>query len=220
MEAGLLGWLAATLVFGSTLFWLALIVLSVIICICDDQDSPFFGTLTVLATLILFKISGLFSLSNPILVLLAFLAFVVCGVVWSVFKWGFFLSNKKDHLNEIKLKYIKEVNGNTEDDNDKIEENTSVKLSKRMANGLHDELSMAGYFRNFNANRRSVIPTAVKNKRRIMGWVMYWPWSVVWTIINDPVRKFFKMLWRKLSGQYQKMADTVFKDVVDDTANY
>ena len=51
------------------------------------------------------------------------------------------------------------------------------------------------------------------NKSRIITWMSYWPFSAAWTAINNPVKKAFEFLSEKLSGGYQKMSDSMLKNV-------
>lgn len=42
-----------------------------------------------------------------------------------------------------------------------------------------------------------------RNKRRILGWIAYWPWSVIWNITGD----VFTMLYNHMKAAYQRIAD-------------
>lgn len=61
--------------------------------------------------------------------------------------------------------------------------------------------------------RQYDIPTASDNKGRLIAWMTYWPFSAVWTIINDPIKRFFKFLFGRLENVFQKMSDRMFADV-------
>jgi hypothetical protein len=54
------------------------------------------------------------------------------------------------------------------------------------------------------------MPKAKDNKSEIVGWMVYWPWSAFWTILNDPIRRFYKMLVRLLEKMYDKIAEAVY----------
>lgn len=53
------------------------------------------------------------------------------------------------------------------------------------------------------------------NKERILNWMTYWPLSGAWTLVNDPVRKLFNLVFDRFVSIYQNMADKVFKDLVN-----
>lgn len=54
-----------------------------------------------------------------------------------------------------------------------------------------------------------------KNKQRILNWMMYWPFSGLWTLIDEPFRKFFKHAFYYLEKTYQRMADNAKKGLKD-----
>lgn len=56
-------------------------------------------------------------------------------------------------------------------------------------------------------------PLASVNKARITGWMTFWPWSLVWFIINDPVRRAFNAIYDRLQGIYQRISDSAFAGV-------
>jgi len=44
-----------------------------------------------------------------------------------------------------------------------------------------------------------------KNSPRILRWALYWPWSLVGTLFNDPVRKAFEYLYHHyLVGTFKR----------------
>lgn len=57
------------------------------------------------------------------------------------------------------------------------------------------------------------IPVAKENKARIMSWMMYWPFSGVWTLINDPVRKAFQLVYRNIENFFDKMSASIFAEL-------
>ena len=46
------------------------------------------------------------------------------------------------------------------------------------------------------------------NKSKIINWMMYWPFSLIWTGLNDP----FQAIYRRLTGTFQAMANKVLKE--------
>lgn len=59
------------------------------------------------------------------------------------------------------------------------------------------------------------IPTAADNKFRIMSWMIYWPFSLIWTAIDQPVRNTFNYLFNRFEIWFDKMSKSMFKDVVE-----
>lgn len=51
------------------------------------------------------------------------------------------------------------------------------------------------------------------NKGRITNWMIYWPFSLVWTFIDEPIKKSFKWIYSKLEGKYRKISENITKDL-------
>lgn len=62
-------------------------------------------------------------------------------------------------------------------------------------------------------------PKASEEKGRIMSWMFYWPFSGLWTLINDPVKRAFKSIYDFLENTYEKMSARVFKDLEEEQAS-
>ena len=60
----------------------------------------------------------------------------------------------------------------------------------------------------------SDIPNITENKGKILFWMSHWPISAFWTLINDPVKRTFTVLFYKLGGVYNRIASKVFEGVV------
>ena len=54
---------------------------------------------------------------------------------------------------------------------------------------------------------------ASENKERILGWMMYWPMSISWTVINDPVRKIVMGIFNRFNGLFDRISDRITKDL-------
>lgn len=65
----------------------------------------------------------------------------------------------------------------------------------------------------FRGSWQSVPPKFLSNKARFMIWLIYWPISFVWTMINDPVKMAFEWIYSKLGSSMQKISDKVFEDI-------
>lgn len=44
-----------------------------------------------------------------------------------------------------------------------------------------------------------------KHKSRLIGWIVYWPWSLIWNIAGDTLTAIYE----GLTNVYQKISDTV-----------
>jgi hypothetical protein len=65
-------------------------------------------------------------------------------------------------------------------------------------------------YRGFSLTRR---PQAAEAKGKITAWMVFWPFSLIGTVLNDPIRRLFAFLFGRFKHLYQRMSDAVFKDV-------
>lgn len=56
-------------------------------------------------------------------------------------------------------------------------------------------------------------PQVANHKRDIMRWLAWWPFSFVGTMLDDPLRRFFLMIYRHLGKVLQRMSDRMFSDL-------
>jgi hypothetical protein len=62
--------------------------------------------------------------------------------------------------------------------------------------------------------RPVALPVSVKNfKTRIIGWMTYWPWVAIWTLIDDPIRRVFLRIYHAMAAKLQAMADRIVPKV-------
>ena len=59
------------------------------------------------------------------------------------------------------------------------------------------------------------VPTAGENKWRIMSWMMYWPFSALWTVIDQPIKNAFNYIFIKFEGVFNKISNHMYKDVLN-----
>lgn len=125
-------------------------------------------------------------------------AYLAGGVVWAVIKWWFFLSNIREDFDEWVAK--------------KKEEDAFHEKAKAAGRnvGEHNPWKSTDFSIGYN---KSFPPLVREWKGKITGWMIMWPFSAVWTMINDPVRKFFNWTYRVLSGVLQSMNDRQFADI-------
>jgi hypothetical protein len=57
--------------------------------------------------------------------------------------------------------------------------------------------------------------TASTHKSMIIHWMLYFPLSATWTLINDPVKKLFELILENFGGIYDKMANKILGDLED-----
>lgn len=80
-----------------------------------------------------------------------------------------------------------------------------VKLRRRIDAGEAQDRVL------YTAGVRQFPPHPSDHKSRIIGWIALWPASMLWTMINDPVRRAAEEIYARLGGTYQHISNRVFK---------
>lgn len=181
---GLLEFLAV----GAWGFWLLLAISAIITSELTDNDSPGWATITAIGTVAALAVLGDFNpiellKANPLGAVYFIAAYFVAGTAWSVTKWFFWLRKARAAILEMQSEFPS-----------------------------MDHYSMRTRLR----ERRLPIefpPKAGDHKGRIIGWMALWPASMVWTMINDPVRSAFETIYDSIGGALQGISNKVFKDV-------
>lgn len=58
------------------------------------------------------------------------------------------------------------------------------------------------------------IPLKVSDyKSKIMGWMIYWPASGAWTVLNDPICRLFEAIYNNIAKSLQDISDKAFSDI-------
>jgi hypothetical protein len=179
-----------------------------------------------------FKLFGIptFIVSHPSLCLGFIAAYIVIGIIWSFIKWYSYLLSfkekfvdKKDKLLSTK-KALVEAQSNWIQDNHIEFNNQPINLESLpfenygvinekfiTSNKNHDKLTR-NYGDAVRAYNGFYKPEVASHKGDIIAWMCFWPFSLIGTFINDPVRRLFNFIFNSLKGTYQKMSDSVFSD--------
>jgi hypothetical protein len=181
-----------------------LIAIFVVECLLLEVEHWGFATLLLVATgvgcqfLHVADIWG-FITSHTVDFLLYVLAYLGTGVVWSFIKWFSFLVGFRDEFREVRDAWYSAHN---------------LKVGDALTPEQQKDLDDSYCYKTYKGQALLYKPKAVKNKRRITCWMAYWPFSVVGTIINDPIRRLFKFLFNSFKALYQRIADHVFRNEV------
>jgi hypothetical protein len=185
---------------------LILLVPFAILCILSELERFGLATLTLIATLVgaqcfhLADILG-FMQHHTVESLVGVGMFLVVGVVWSFAKWFFFLVNFRDKFRELRTAWFV---------NNKLDPTQPLPDDLKLKSEGVDPFGWS-----YRAWHNMQKPRASDNKSRIIGWMAFWPFSMVGTLLNDPIRKLFTWLFNQLKGLYQRMADKILGNEMD-----
>jgi hypothetical protein len=196
------------------MFWLlpwalaAEITLFVILIFLVELEKFGWSTTLMIASVVIYailghffkwpQVSSIFTRDNFWSVLDYFGYYLLGAVIWSYGKWLVYLWNFRRTRDKMVEQYKKSRLENPEQ--------------------YHSELtietirSMLGHER-YKRTFLSATPKAKEYKGMITAWAIWWPASVIGTIVDDPVRKFINFMFDLFSGLYQKAADKIVPEI-------
>ncbi len=197
----LLAMMDGVLVIGGLGFYILLAAASLLIFFSVEHEKPGFATATMVASFVLLAYFGGFNLAiaatkNPVLAAATIAAYFAVGVGWSVARWWFYVKNRRALYDELRQEFL-ESKGLPTTGEIPMEHRWAFKVLLECNHGVEK-------------------PVLKQHKGLIAIWSMYWPWSMTWTMINDPVKKAWRALYARLQTTYQAIADRAYKDTSAD----
>lgn len=137
--------------------------------------------------------------NNPGWTLIGVGIWIAASAPWAIIKWTLFVRDNSYRYEEILAKFMLDKPEWPKDPNQFTPE---------------QKVEWAEFFhRNkYNTNdyeyeRVKFDPSYQEHKSDIMVWMVFWPWSLLWTILNDPLYKLFQNLYRAISAWLQRITD-------------
>lgn len=183
--------LSAALLVGAPLFWVLILGEILLLFWCLDGDEDEFGgyiatVSIVIVVLVLQFVSDArpfgYVRTHPWLSLASIAAYIVIGGLWSIGKWWFVETAR---YQKVKDDFLLEhrVNGTV----------IPTRISDKWLNRVVEAKS----------NPHS-------SQQRFLSWIAYWPWSMTWTLLNDPIKRMSRRIYYELQSVYQRITDHVW----------
>jgi hypothetical protein len=187
---------------GAFWFWVTFACLMVLMIAAVEYDKPGLATLSIIVFFVLLGWLGNINILNairerPLLSLGCLAGYFAAGTMWSICKWWFYVRKLRDKFDEYKRDFL-------------------ARNNRADAKTIPDDLRILWLNEvdyNYSLAPSKSKPIVAHNKSRIMTWMVYWPWSLVWTMVNDPIKRLFKEIYRVIQGFMQKISDRAFADV-------
>ena len=182
--------------------------------------------------------------ANPMWVGIGAVGYFAIGAMWGVVKWTLYSKDQREKYDEAKESWLEPENlKRTATELHRQARNRSDITSKRKeqmnrwADALNAAAAQGGGTltdalkpawtneraerkQNWNDHRTNVMPLEIphpkNNKARIMRWMGHWPWSMFWTILNDPIRRISKMVYKRMTIILVSIGQRQFAGVEDD----
>src|SRR5262245_3868069 len=186
---------------GSPWFWLLLAAEAALLIALIEWGKGGLATLSLVGVLALLQFMGdanLLSYANhhPLLLVFGVVGYFAVGTVWAVMRWWLYVHEHRIRYDEAKAEFC---------DDRRLDGTIPAHLQEDWLEYL--------------SNRRRKVeirPRARQHKNSILTWMAYWPWSMFWTILNDPVRKACRFIYRHIHDYLQEISDNAFKGVEAD----
>lgn len=199
---------------GTMGFWIMISVISFFMVYFLEFRKSVLATLTFIGTLfVLYHLMGInvswFVHHLPRVTLFAFLYTCVVGVTWAIFKWWRKVENLAQKCKEVKYEFLK---------NHRITDGViSPDKMEDWDNFVHSRLHLE--LRELKTDSTGIIPPHPNDfKEDIYLWIFFWPWSMFWFVIDEPVRKLGCSLYRRIRGSLVAISEHAFRDIKSDFA--
>ncbi|HRZ18604.1 MAG TPA: hypothetical protein P5136_00980 [Methanofastidiosum sp.] len=184
---------AEVFIIGTIWFWILIGVVFLSLFFLVEKGQSIGATITLILTFVALRFLGNFDLlkilsDNIIISIIFFLSYIAIGIFWSFVKVAQLARIRNEEYLKKKNEYLKENVLRTEED----------WLKRDPFDSFRNNTDISEY------------------KKKIITWSAFWPWSVIWTIIDDPIMKLFKWIYSLLSSTYQKIFDKMAKSMIED----
>jgi hypothetical protein len=138
-------------------------------------------------------------------VLLGAAGYVGGGMIWTVIKWQFFLSERRERWDDGIAAYRRLR---------RLPADAPLKGDIAGLALFLYEHNYGEFVRGSGADRRLVVrPLAAEHKAMIAAWGAWWPLSVLWSIFDDVLKNLGRWIYRQMIGIYAWQARAAFRDV-------
>ena len=146
---------------------------------------------------------------NPTMPLWIGAAYLIVGMFWSLAKWRMFAKDKLDEYEAYKINWLKsqgfeDVEALSQSVKEKFRKHLSTSSQFGYLDG-HDELGKPLY-------KVRIRPLAREHKARITTWIAHWPLSLVWSILDDFVRRICRWIAEQLRDVMDGITGGVYRD--------
>lgn len=180
--------LSAFLQVSGGLFWIVVLIFlvaEVVASRSEELGAPV--AILALAVVVLtlfsdFNVAAVIA-AHWVLALLAVPFHFLAGAGWARLKWGGRIASALEDFDQNQAKWRTEYEERPRSD------------------------TWAEYVRLFH----SCPPSAAENKERIVTWILFWPFSLIWSVLTYP-RQFALVIYRRLLTAFERMATAAFAD--------
>ena len=192
-------------------FWLLLLAEVGFLFWCVSYRHGFVGLASLLVVACLLQFFGdipvfQYLWRNPLVAVGGVGVWLAMSVPWAFAKWWMFVRDNCGRYDEVLGEFLEQTE-HREWPKDAGQFTLDQKVEWKRYFDLH---SCQDDWYEFN--RIEFDPSPRTHKADIMTWMVFWPWSLLWTLLNDPIRKFFRHCYYYMVGWLERIRDYYWKD--------
>jgi hypothetical protein len=185
-------------------FYVIFVLAWVVITVTTEFDYPGWGGLALLvAWACLEFLVGIPILrwvgNHPLAVIGLFCAYFVTGTCWAIIKWYFYVAAELRDYYKLRDTYMTDVAKMLPGEVPDVQKPDFLAYLQRVLG--HDF-------------REKIQPQAKDHKSRIMTWIGFWPFSALWTLLNDPLRRLVELIYNRIATLIQGISNHLFRGVL------
>ena len=174
--------------------WAIIAALSILIACTLKFKAPVTAAMSFIALLAVVKTKmDMARCYYSVHVVVIFVAsYIAAGATCSLIKWYLFLLERRDKYRETHNRFLAaaHIKGDS--------------MPPEMKNRWD------AYVRSKNIDR----PRAADHKGIIISWMVYWPWSILWMVV-DVIRRVFNSIYSRISKLFDMIAHRVYSSLND-----
>ncbi len=167
---------------------------------------------------------------------LGLLAYFVIGTGWSYTKWWIFARDRFEGFERAKADYLKgspvptvtldtikssELPWDVTQALSNEDRSLNSPDAKAKALTLLYQLYNTNFMKSLKAEDLAEIgpdgklterPYIRNHRALVMTWLTYWPFSMLWAVMNDFVHRIFRIIYLRISAQLQAISDQIFRN--------
>lgn len=191
-------------VFGTFWFWMLLAAEIVMLFIFIDNENGVGATISMVVFGALIQWFGNVDIihyvrANPLFILSCAGAYFALGAVWGVVKWWIFCRDRLEEYEEARDAFLKRMGQPA---------GTKVVPPELRKDWKH--------YLDRTSKDIAQTPQVREHKSKIMRWMTFWVVSIIWSFINDFVKRVFRTIYQKLSNFLQRISDNMFGSMKED----
>ena len=202
---------------GGLIFWFLIAAFIVLECALIHNDRKGWATTSLIAFIIGLHVVTRFNLYHFITdnwphCLYGVGVYFLIGITWGFIKWEFFVGKRRDEFDDFKTDWLGQRNIASKNVPADLQSDWAIAVVQKYTRRSYcDDVYLARYTP--QSIKDLVVPPAHQSKAMIVGWMSYWPFSFLSTLLYDIILDIWGWVYRYLSTIFEMRAKARFAGV-------